>query len=273
LRTNRIDKGAVPAVYPQMLARQRKAKRRLSLLLLAAAVVFSVWYIRFDFLEFAAGIPIFLRFLFVDFMPPNLSDVSKYMKPVLDTLAFGVAATFISSIVGLVAAFLMAHNTTPHPVVRLALRGIVAFLRNVPFLVWASILVVLFGVGAMPGIFALILFGSGFLSRVYAEAIEEADKHTIEAIDACGATYGQRLKHAIIPQFMPGYISWTLFMFEITIRASAVLGLVGAGGIGSQIKLTMDLFQYSKTATVIVIMIVMILAVEFFTQRIRERLI
>lgn len=260
-------------MHAEIGIRQRKIKRRLSLLLLAAALVFSIWYIKFDILTFVTGIPIFLRFLFVDFMPPNVSDISRYLKPVLDTLAFGIVATFISSFLGLAAAFLMAHNTSPHPAVRMALRGVVSFLRNVPFLVWASILVVLFGVGTMPGVFSLILFGFGFLARVYAEAIEEIDRHAVEAVDACGATYFQRLRQAVIPQFMPGYISWTLFMFEITIRASAVLGLVGAGGIGSQIKLTMDLFQYSKTATVITILILMILAVEFLTKRIRERLI
>lgn len=260
-------------MLPKITAQQKKVKRRLSLFLFVAALVFSIWYIKFDLIEFLLGIPIFIRFLFVDFMPPNASDVSKYVKPVLDTLAFGVVATFISSLVGIIIAFLMAHNTTPHPVLRLVLRGIVSFFRNVPFLVWTSILVVLFGVGAMPGIFSLILFGVAFLSRVYAEAIEEIDKHTVEAIDATGATYFQKLKHVVIPQLIPGYISWTLFMFEITIRASAVLGLVGGGGIGSQIKLTMDLFQYSKTATVITIMVIMILAVEFLTQRIRERLI
>lgn len=253
--------------------RQRKTKRLLSLVFFVAALLFSIWYIEFDLIEFLTGIPIFVRFLTVDFFPPNVSDVSSYVRPVLDTVAFGIVATFIASMVGLIIGFMMAHNTTPYPVIRMGLRGMVSFSRNVPFLVWASILVVLFGVGSMPGIFALIIFGSGFLSRVYAEAIEEIDPHTLEALDACGATYLQKLKHAIMPQFIPGFISWTLFMFEITIRASAVLGLVGAGGIGSQIKQTMDLFQYSKTATVITIMVVMILAVEFLTQRIRERLI
>ncbi|MBB6633069.1 phosphonate ABC transporter, permease protein PhnE [Cohnella thailandensis] len=257
----------------EMLARQRKAKRLLSLLLFVAATLFSVWFIEFDIMEFLSGIPLFLNFLFVDFMPPNLDDLSKYLQPVLDTLAFGVVATVLSSVIALIIAFLMAHNTSPHPVVRVVLRSIISFIRNVPFLVWAAILVVLFGVGTMPGIFALILLGIGFLSRLYAESIEEIDKHAVEAVEATGATYLQKLRQAIIPQFMPGYISWTLFMFEITIRASAILGIVGAGGIGSQIKLTMDLFQYSSTATVVVIMIIMILVVEYVTQRIRERLL
>ncbi|MCC3374295.1 phosphonate ABC transporter, permease protein PhnE [Cohnella sp. REN36] len=257
----------------EMIARQKKAKRLLSLFLFVAATIFSIWFIKFDIVAFFNGIPLFLNFLFVDFMPPNVNDLAKYVRPVLDTLAFGVVATVISSVIALVIAFLMAHNTAPHPVVRVALRSVVSFIRNVPFLVWASILVVLFGVGTMPGIFALISLGIGFLARLYAESIEEIDKHAVEAVEATGATYLQKLKQAIIPQFMPGYISWTLFMFEITIRASAILGLVGAGGIGSQIKLTMDLFQYSKTATVVTIMILMILAVEYVTQRIRERLL
>lgn len=254
-------------------ARQKKVKRLLSLLIFVAAMIFSIWYIKFDIMEFLNGIPLFLNFLFVDFMPPKLGDLSKYLQPVLDTLAFGVVATVISSVLALIIAFLMAHNTSPHPVVRVVLRSIISFIRNVPFLVWASLLVVLFGVGTMPGIFALILLGTGLLSRLYAESIEEIDKHTMEAVEATGATYFQKLKGAVIPQFMPGYISWTLFMFEITIRASAILGIVGAGGIGAQIKLTMDLFQYSSTATVVTIMIIMILAVEYVTQRIRERLL
>lgn len=252
---------------------QRKAKRQLSLALFLAAFLLAVWYIQFDIMSFVEGIPIFIRFLLFDFFPPNGSDLGAYAQPVLDTLAFGVVATCISACLGILFGFLMAHNTTPHPAVRTAVRGVICFVRNVPFLVWASLLVVIFGVGALPGIIALILFGSGFLSRVYAESLEEADKHPLEALDACGATYWHKVKHAVIPQFMPGFISWTLFMFEITIRASAVLGLVGAGGIGSQIKLTMDLFQYSRTATVITIMIVMILAVEFMTKRIKERLL
>ncbi|TYP72042.1 phosphonate ABC transporter, permease protein PhnE [Paenibacillus methanolicus] len=260
-------------MHAEAATRQRKAKRLASVALLLIAFLFSIWYIRFDWIAFVTGIPIFIRFLATDFFPPNLSSVSDYAKPVLDTLAFGIVATCFSALIGSAVGLMMARPTTPSGKVRVALRGIVSFLRNVPFLLWASLLVVLFGVGSLPGILALILFGSGFLARVYAESIEEIDPDTLEALDACGATYWQRLKHGVFPQFMPGFITWTLFMFELTIRASAVLGLVGAGGIGSKIKQTMDLFQYGKTATVITILIVMILAVELVTQKIRERLI
>lgn len=260
-------------VSPHIHQRQKKAKRMVSLALLAGALAFSIWYVKFDLIEFISGIPLFLNFLFTDFLPPNFANMDSYLRPVIDTLIFAVVGTFISSALGLVIAFLMARNTAPHPAVRIVLRGIVSFVRNVPFLVWASLLVVIFGVGAMPGLFSLLVFGTCFLARVYAESIEELDKEATEALEASGATYGQIIKHAIIPQFMPGYFSWTLFMFEINIRASAILGLVGAGGIGSNLKQSLDLFQYSRASMIIVILIVLILAVEFLTQRIRERIL
>ncbi|AFC30806.1 phosphonate ABC transporter permease [Paenibacillus mucilaginosus 3016] len=250
-----------------------RAGRRALLAALVLLTAFSLVYIRFDAAEFLLGIPIFIRFLFEDFLPPNPSHLQGYLKPVADTLIYAVIATFCSSVLGVALALLMARSTTPHPAVRTVLRGLLSLLRNIPFLAWASLLVVIFGVGTTAGLIALILFGCGFLARLYAESIEELDRDSIEALEACGATYGQRIRHAIIPQFLPAFYSWTLFMFEINIRASAVLGLVGAGGIGSLIKQTMDLFQYGKTSMVITIMIVMILAVELVTNQIRRRII
>lgn len=252
---------------------RRKMKRFLSLIFFAVVVFMAMRYVSFNFVELFQSIPAFITFIFVDFFPPNVSDIKDYAKPVLDTLFIGVVATCISSFLAMGAGLLMAHNTTPHPVIRFVSRGIVTFFRSIPFLLWASVLVIILGVGVLPGMIGLILFGSAFLARVYAESIEEISSESLEALDAAGATYGQKIKHAIIPQFLPSFISWTLFMFEINIRASAILGIVGAGGVGILIKQTMDLFQYSKTATVITIMIVLILTVEFITNRLRERFI
>ncbi|MDQ0859861.1 phosphonate ABC transporter, permease protein PhnE [Bacillus sp. V2I10] len=251
----------------------KKMKRTFSFILFIVLFAFSIWFVKMNPIELVQSLPTFIQFLFTDFFPPNISDIKTYIGPVVDTIIFAVIATCFSSLFGIVIGFLMAHNTTPHPVFRIVFRGGISFLRNIPFLVWASILVVIFGVGTMPGLFALVLFGTSFLSRVYAEAIEELDKEVGEALDACGASYLQKLKHAIIPQFLPSFYSWSLFMFEINIRASAILGLVGAGGLGSIIKQTMDLFQYSKTSTAIAIMVVLILMVEYVTHRVRERLI
>ncbi|MCT2345938.1 phosphonate ABC transporter, permease protein PhnE [Niallia taxi] len=251
----------------------RRMKASLSVIFFALLILFSIWFVEMDIFELIQSMPIFFHFLFTDFFPPNISDLDTYIGPVVDTLIFAVVTTSLSSLLGIVIGFCMAHNTTPHPAVRIFFRGIIAFLRNIPFLVWASILVVIFGVGTMPGLFALVLFGTSFLARVYAESIEELNKEGVEALDACGASYLQKIKHGIMPQFLPSFYSWTLFMFEINIRASAILGLVGAGGMGSILKQTMDLFQYGKTSTVIAIMVILILMVEYVTNRVRERLI
>jgi phosphonate transport system permease protein len=253
--------------------KQLKIKQLVAIVAFVLVFVMSIWYVELNIIELVMGIPTFVQFLFFDFFPPNLSDMQDYIKPFADSLIFSVIATCISSFIAMLIAFMMAFNTTPHPLLRTVFRGINSIFRNIPFLVWASVLVVIFGIGTLPGLITLIMFGISFLSRVYAESIEEIDKNVLEALDACGATYWQRLKHAVIPQFMPSFYSWTLFMFEISISASAVLGLVGAGGIGGVLKLTMDLFQYSKTSTIVAIMIGLILMVEFVTHRIRERLI
>ncbi|CAM4189222.1 phosphonate ABC transporter, permease protein PhnE [Paenibacillus tarimensis] len=253
--------------------RKRRGRQWAAGTALLLLTVLSLVYIRFDAAEFLLGIPTFLRFLFSDFLPPDPTNLQSYLKPVADTFIYAVIATFCSSLLGVCLALLMARTTTPHPLVRTVLRGLISFLRNIPFLAWASLLVVIFGVGTTAGLIALIVFGCGFLARLYAESIEELDQDSMEALESCGATYGQRIKHAIIPQFLPAFYSWTLFMFEINIRASAVLGLVGAGGIGALIKQTMDLFQYGKTSMVIAIMVAMILMVELMTNRIRRRLI
>jgi len=263
-----MDKGRAPMTLPG-----KKIKRSLTLIFFGLLIILSMKYVDFNVLELFQSIPIFISFIFTDFFPPNFSDVADYVKPVIDTLFISVIATCISSFLAMVLAFLMAHNTTPHPVCRIVARGIVTFLRSVPFLLWAAVLVVILGVGPLPGMIGLILFGGAFLARVYAESIEEIGSDSLEALDAVGATYGQKIKHAILPQFLPSFFSWTLFMFEINVRASAILGIVGAGGVGVLIKESMSLFQYSKASAVITIMIIMILMLEFITNRLRRRLI
>lgn len=251
----------------------KKLKKTMTMLLIVTIVAFSIWYVEFNIFELIEAIPTFFSFIFTDFFPPNINDFSFYLKPVIETILIAFIATGFASIFGLVFAILIARNTAPNNIIRMALKAILTFCRNIPSLVWASVLVIIFGIGNLPGLIALVIFGTSFLARVYSEAIEELDDHVVEAIEACGGNYFHILKHAIFPQFMPSFLNWTLFMVEIGIRASAILGLVGAGGLGTIIKQTMDLFQYSKTSMAIVIMIVLIVCIEIVSQKLRERII
>lgn len=260
-------------IYKNKKIQGRKMKRFLSLFFFLLIVFWAMRYVNFNFIDLVQSIPIFISFIFVDFFPPNISDLAAYVDPIINTLFISIVVTCISSVLAMLIAFFMAYNTSPHPIFRYTSRGIVTFLRSIPFLLWASLLVAILGVGTLPGIIGLILYGTAFLARVYAESIEEIGSNATEALDAVGSTYLQKVKHAIIPQFLPSFFSWTLFMFEINIRASAILGIVGAGGIGIVIKETMDLFQYAKTSTIITLMIILILVVEFTTNQLRRKLI
>lgn len=251
----------------------KKLKRTLTIVLLIFVLIFSFWYVEFNIIDFFNAIPTFFSFIFTDFFPPNVSDFQLYLRPVIDTILLAFIATGFSSFIGVILGILIAQNTTPSKPISLFLKGILTFFRNIPSLVWASVLVIIFGVGNLPGLLALVIFGTSFLARVYSEAIEELDDNVVEAIEATGGNYFHVIKHGIFPQFMPSFLNWTLFMVEIGIRASAILGLVGAGGLGTIIKQTMDLFQYGKTSMAILIMIVIIIFVETTSQKLRERII
>lgn len=253
--------------------RAKNVKKSLNILLFISILFFSIWYVELNMIELIEAVPVFFQFIFLDFLPPDMSQLTMFIGPVIDTILLAFIATGIACACGLVLAILMAQNTAPSPILRVVIKAALTFCRNIPSLVWAAILVVIFGVGNLPGLLALVVFGTSFLARVYAEAIEELNEDVTEAIVAVGGNYFHVLKHAIMPRFMPSFLNWSLFMVEIGIRASAILGLVGAGGLGTLIKQTMDLFQYDKTAMVIIIMIALIMVVELTSQKLRERII
>ena len=240
--------------------------------LLGAAVVFCgcMAYLEISPSEAVKGFPAFVRFFVIKFLPASFKNIRAYVPAVIDTVLFAVAATYLSTALSFLFGLLMSDKTNPITPLRLLCRGIISFLRNVPVLVWASILVYMFGVGEIVGLLALIIATLGFLSRSYAESISEIAGSHLEALQTAGASYGQVLVHGLIPEFLPSWINWTLFSFEINIRASAILGMVGAGGIGVLIQTNLKLFKYQEACAIILVVIVIVLLTEFMTNKIRR---
>ena len=131
-------------------------------------------------------------------------------------------------------------------------------------------LVIVFGIGKIPGLLSLIIFDVGFLIRSYSEAIEEMSTGMMEAMKASGVNPLVQIFRGELPMFMPAFYSWTLFIFEINIRASSILGIVGAGGLGVKLKEATGVFRYHEAAAIIMVMIVMILGVEMITNKVKE---
>ena len=250
----------------------RERVNRGLLVLLGAAVVFCgcMAYLEISPSEAVKGFPAFVRFFVIKFLPASFKNIRAYVPAVIDTVLFAVAATYLSTALSFLFGLLMSDKTNPITPLRLLCRGIISFLRNVPVLVWASILVYMFGVGKIVGLLALIIATLGFLSRSYAESISEIAGSPLEALQTAGASYGQVLVHGLIPEFLPSWINWTLFSFEINIRASAILGMVGAGGIGVLIQTNLKLFKYQEACAIILVVIVIVLLTEFMTNKIRR---
>lgn len=235
-----------------------------------AALLFTLCgtYLDISPLDALLGFPQFAAFFVTRFLPPAFSHIAQYLPTVLDTVLFAVVATYLSAFLAFVFGLLMSEFN-PVPPLRQLVRFAVSFLRNVPVLVWASLLVYVFGVGEIVGLLALVAATLGFLARSYAESINEVISSRLEALTATGAGLGQVLIHGLIPEFIPAWISWTLFSFEINIRASTILGMVGAGGIGVLIQTNLKLFQYQEACAIVLIVIAIVLITEFLTNKAR----
>lgn len=246
------------------------SKKLIICVAVSVALVGTFLYLQVNPVTALLSFPEFFVFFAQNFLPPDFTNVWANIPLILETLLFAVVGTYLSALLSFVFGLLMSEKTNPFVPLQLVVRFIVSFLRNVPVLVWAAILVYIFGIGNLVGLIALVFATLGFLSRSYAESINEIAGAKLEALKACGGSYFQILFHGLIPEFVPTWINWTLFSFELNIRASAILGMVGAGGIGIMIQTNIRLFQYRQALSLIIILVAMVLITEFGTNKIRK---
>ena len=168
--------------------------------------------------------------------------------------------------------FLAANNAWSPPPLRFAIRVLVAFLRTMPELAWAVIFVMAFGIGAIPGFLALMLHTIGSLTKLFYEAVESAQDKPVRGLAACGASHLQRIRFALWPQVKPIFLSYGFMRLEINFRSSTILGLVGAGGIGQELKGRFDMFQYDHVATILIAIFIVVFLLDQFSARLRARL-
>ena len=240
--------------------------------LVTAVVVLCFMYLSIDPLRLIMVTPTFVSYVAVNFLPPNLSNIHVYLSVVLHTIAFAVVGTYISAILSLIFGLLMSEAIMPFAAVRIAVRCIMTFMRNIPVIVWVSLMVFIFGIGSMVGLIALVMATTGFLSRSYVESINEIAAKKLEPFRASGVSTPKLIIHGLLPEFAPSLINWTLFSFEISIRASAILGMVGAGGMGVLIQMNLNLRNFNEVSTLIILLIVIVLCTEFFANYIRKKI-
>lgn len=218
------------------------------------------------------GLPSMARLL-GEMFPPSLERVQSVAWAMLETFQMAFAGTVIGVVLSVPLAIVAARSLTPHIGLYYAARWLIALFRTVPDLVWALFFVVTVGLGPFAGMLTLVVDAIGFCGRFFAEAMEEADKGPQEALTALGARKSGIVFSAVLPAAMPSMINSALFTLEKATRASVVLGLVGAGGIGIELKVAMDLFQYDQAATIIIGVFLLVLVVERVSSLLRQHLL
>ncbi|MDP9037005.1 MAG: phosphonate ABC transporter, permease protein PhnE, partial [Myxococcota bacterium] len=191
----------------------------------------------------------------------------------LQSLEMAVWGTLFALVLGVPLAYLGARGYSPHRAVYVVSRTTSSFFRAVPELVSALILVLAFGFGPMAGIVALGFHSAGFFGKFYADDIENADRGPQEALFAVGANKLKVLRCAVMPQVAPQYIAYTQYILERNVRMATVIGVVGAGGIGIELKGRFDMFDFGHVSTILLVIFVTVLLLEQASQRLRRRII
>jgi phosphonate transport system permease protein len=223
-------------------------------------------------------------------LPPQLSaEFLRLMAgPALETIQISVAGTTIAVLIGFPLGLLATSSLmwrgilheqrvqrrrwlVGFPLYGLA-RAILSVFRAIPEYVWAFMFVRAVGLGPFPGVLAIGVAYGGMLGKVYSEILEAVDPRPLETLHAGGASRLGLVLYGLVPQAVPTFVSYTLYRWECAIRASAILGFVGAGGLGQQIELSMRMFQFDEVLTLLGVLFLLVAAVDFVSGRIRARL-
>lgn len=204
---------------------------------------------------------------------PNWSFLPQTVDPMLETFRMAVLASVIGCGVALPIAFLASRVTAPNLGVYLADRGILSVVRAIPDFLYAMIFVSAVGIGPLPGIAALILFNIGVVAKLQSETIDGIDLGPVEAARAAGGNRLQTVRWAALPQVLPNYVAYSLYTFELNIRASTVLGIVGAGGIGRLLLREYKFFNWSNVSVIVVELFVFVFVIELISIVLRRRLV
>lgn len=237
-----------------------------------ALLVSSLQGVGFSAVELWRGLPQMGRLL-SEMLPPDLSRWDAVLRSLLETFQMAVAGCALGVLLSVPLAVLACRSLTPALPAYLAARWLIALFRTVPDVVWALIFVVAVGLGPFAGMLALMVDTMGYAARFFAESMEEQERGPQEALRAMGAPGSGVFLGAVLPAAAPSMVATSLFCLEKATRGGVVLGLVGAGGIGMELKVAMDLFNYAEAAASILAILLLVVAVEQVSARLRARII
>lgn len=268
-----IAETPAPTASDLILAEDSKGRRMLLLQTIGVLtiVIISLWMTgMLDGDRLSQGLPA-IGVLVTEMIPPDFARWPEWVEPLLETLAMSVAGTALAIVLSLPLGFLAARNTTPNKVAYQAARFVLNTLRSIPELIMGIIFVAAVGFGMLPGVLALGLHSVGMVGKFFAEAIEHAHPAPIEATEASGATRLQVILHGVLPQVFPQFADVSMYRWEYNFRASTVMGMVGAGGIGTELVGSLRLLDYPQVAALLLVILGCVTLVDMLSNSLRAR--
>jgi phosphonate transport system permease protein len=263
------------------------AKRRrliLGLAIMVVAIAAAAWMGEVDLVKFVDN---FWRFpsYFVSIMPSlslatlgtDLAEwlwgLKRWTGLLLDTLLIAYVGTLIGASAGFVLCFLASANLVRSKTIVFVTRRFLEFCRTVPEIVFALVFVLAFGLGPLPGVLAIAIHTTGALGKLFAEVVENIDDAPIDGVVASGGNWLEMVRFAVVPQVLSNFVSYALLRFEINVRGAAVMGFVGAGGIGQDLIEAVRKFYYSDVSAILMLIIIAVMTIDYGTEAMRHRLI
>jgi phosphonate transport system permease protein len=211
--------------------------------------------------------------LLAQFLQPDFSFIPRTIGPMIETLQMAVVGAALAAVISVPLTLWAASPTNPNTPTRGAVRTVINVIRSVPDLVYATVLVAMVGVGALPGLLTLLLFDIGIIVKLVSEAIDSTELPPIEAGRAAGGTQTQINRQSVLPQTWPLFANQWLYTLELNVRISAILGIVGAGGIGRLLDERRAFYAYDDVAVIVLEILVVVVAIEIFSNFLRRRLV
>lgn len=241
------------------------------LVLIAIVYVVCLEIARVDLAELAEGLPRLGRWI-GQAWPPDLSEVGVLSLRAAETVAMGTIGVSFAALLALPFTILAARNVTPLPALYRPTRTFLNALRGIDAFVFALIFVAAVGLGPFAGVLGVMMHFAGSIAKLWSEAIEAVEPGPLDAVRMTGAGPLKVVRHALLPDVMPQLSSIVLYMWEVSVRASTVLGIVGAGGIGQELKNSIDLLDFSRVLTILALILLMVSVIDGMSAWARRRL-
>lgn len=253
--------------------KKTRLKELFGVTLFVSLFVVSSIVLKIDWILVVTNFSNAINYFISDYFPLDFSELKLQLLGLVDTIFLAVTGTGIGMIFAFLTALMISVSTSKNKIIQTLFRFIASVFRNVPEGVWAVVLLLSFWFGKFLALLVMIIVSYGFLSRVFAETIDETNSSSIEALEATGASFWQIVIHSIIPETLPSLVSWTLYSIENNIRSATVIGMFAGGGIGHLIGIYKGQMNYPLLLTAALLVTVLVILTDKLSGIIRRRIL